>query len=291
MIEKEKIEMSDPVLPIKTYIVNSNSRNLAADPHMHDEVELIYIMVGEMNFQVGSHRLKVDNGKIIFINSMTVHSSETTPGVFTKMCLLQFNPGLVYNKNCSEYKYLTPFIQHNSFYYHMFDINDSSIYNLLAPLLTEIACEFQNKNIAYEILINSNLYKILTILYRSNVLKFNPLNSLRKEESILAKLDKVIKYVENNYYENITLETASSMLNLNYHYFCRLFRTATGKPFIQYLNFVRVSAAERLLLSTDKPIIDIICDTGFSSLSYFNKIFKKMKGISPKKYRKKFTKS
>lgn len=285
-IQRENIEMSDPVLPIKTYIVNSDERDLAAASHIHAEVELIYIMEGSMTFHINQKGITVDRGKIIVINSHTIHASEMEPGMYTQMCLLQFNPGLIYDSGLTESKYLAPFIHHDVFSCHLFDTGSSGKYTLLAELLTEIAHEFQQKDIAYEILIKSNLYKVLTILYRDQVLKYNFVNSLHKEELMFSKLEPVIRYVDHHYTENITLETACRLLNLNYHYFCRLFKTATGKPFIQYLNYVRISVAERLLLTTDKPVVEIICDTGFSSLSYFNRTFKKLKGCNPTEYRR-----
>lgn len=286
IIEKENVEMTDPNLPIKTYIVDSSTRNLAAGAHIHNEIELIYIMEGNMTFKMGNTQQEVRRGEIIFINCLTMHSSEVMSRVYTKICLLQFDPGLIYNSGITDYKYLSPFIHHDSFNFHIFDSKAEKKYYALAELLTETALEFSNKRQAYELIIKSDLYRVLSILYRENVLKSSINKNLIKEEVLFSKLEIIIKYVENNYFEDISLETACNMLNLNYHYFCRLFKKATGRSFVQYLNHVRVSVAEKLLLSTDRPIVDIIGVTGFSSLSYFNRTFKKIKGCSPTEYRK-----
>lgn len=286
MIHKENVEMTDPNLPIKTYIVDSSSRELAARAHLHNEIELIYIMEGSMTFKVGDTQKEVCGGEIIFINCLTVHSSEVTPGVYTKICLLQFDPGLIYSSSMSEYKYLSPFIHHDSFSFHIFDANQDRKYDVLTELLTETAHEFMDKQPAYELIIKSDLYRVLSFLYRENVLKSSLDKNILKEKTPFSKLESIIKYVEDNYFEEISLETACCMLNMNYHYFCRQFKKATGKPFVQYLNYVRVSVAEKLLLYTGKPVVDIIGETGFSSLSYFNRTFKKIKGCSPTEYRK-----
>ena len=111
------------------------------------------------------------------------------------------------------------------------------------------------------------------MLYRNGVLNFNSANSIYKQKETFLKLDKVIEYVESHYNENINVEKACELLNINYYYFCRLFKKATGSTFIQYLNFVRISVAEKLILTTDMSITRIIMETGFSSLSYFNRIF------------------
>lgn len=287
-IEKECVEILDPSLPIKTYIVNSDERILDSRLHMHTEIEMVYIIEGSMQFTIGDDSVMVNSGNIIFINGLTVHSSETTSCSYTKICLLQFDPGLVYNTNiASEYKYLIPFIRHDNFNYYLFSKNGAKEITNIAELLIEIAMEFESKEVAYEILIKSNLYKILTILYRENILNYNLLNTLVKEKALFPKLFSVLNFVENNYSENITVQLVSNMVGLNYYYFSRLFKATTGKPFVQYLTFVRVSVAEKLLLTTDKSITEIISFTGFSSLSYFNRSFKKLKRCNPTDYRKK----
>lgn len=287
IVEKEHVEILDPGLPIKTYIVANEERMLDSRLHLHTEIEMVYIMEGSMQFIIGDDSVMVHSGDIIFINGLTVHSSETTSSSYTRICLLQFDPGLVYNtKIASEYKYLIPFIRHDNFNYHLFSIKDRKERPYIAELLIEIAVEFDRKEVAYEILIKSNLYKILTILYRENILNYNLLNNLVKEKTLFPKLSSVLNFVESNYGDNITVELVSNMLGLNYYYFSRRFKAATGKPFIQYLNFVRISVAEKLLLTTDKSITEIISDTGFSSLSYFNRTFKKLKLCNPTDYRK-----
>ncbi|MFR2464209.1 MAG: helix-turn-helix transcriptional regulator [Clostridia bacterium] len=57
------------------------------------------------------------------------------------------------------------------------------------------------------------------------------------------------------------------------------------KTFREYLNFVRISEAEKLLLNTDLNITEIAMEVGFSSSSYFIEQFKQLKSISPKRFR------
>ena len=75
------------------------------------------------------------------------------------------------------------------------------------------------------------------------------------------------------------------MLNFDPSYFCRIFKQATGATFTEYINFVRVCKAERMLARSDVSILDISEAVGFSSVSYFNRIFKKYKSCSPRFYR------
>ena len=59
-----------------------------------------------------------------------------------------------------------------------------------------------------------------------------------------------------------------------------------GCTFTEYLNGYRLSSACTLLSTTDKPVLEISYETGFTNLSYFNRLFKKKYGISPRIYRK-----
>jgi len=86
--------------------------------------------------------------------------------------------------------------------------------------------------------------------------------------------------------DNISVEEISAMAHFNYSYFCRLFKKATGKSYIDFLNYVRISVADELLRTTDLPISLILEKTGFTSLSYFNRVFKNLNGLSPSAYRK-----
>ena len=156
----------------------------------------------------------------------------------------------------------------------------------LSHIFMKIIDEFLEKDIAYEVSIKAYLYRILALLYRCSVQKFDSNISVRKKQEHLKRLQPVLDYVEVHYFEELTVETAAKMLNFDYAYFCRLFKKATDKTFVDYLNYVRISEAEKLIRTTDKLITEIIGETGFSSSSYFNRMFKALKGMSPSTYRR-----
>ena len=83
----------------------------------------------------------------------------------------------------------------------------------------------------------------------------------------------------------MSLEEISSMLGFNESYFCHIFKQATGTTFTEYLNFVRVCKAEKMLSQNKGSITEIAEAVGFCSVSYFNRIFKKYKNCSPGYYR------
>ena len=102
----------------------------------------------------------------------------------------------------------------------------------------------------------------------------------------IVRIMPALEYIDENYYKEISLDEISGGLSLNPYYFCRLFKSATGSSFCEYLNFVRISKSEKLFKTNDKSIMEISLDVGFSSVTYFNRIFRKYKGCTPTVYRK-----
>lgn len=99
-------------------------------------------------------------------------------------------------------------------------------------------------------------------------------------------IDKVLKYIETNFNQPITLEDIAEIANLSPAYFSRKFKKETGITFKDYLNFIRNKRACQALITTDDSVTKIAADCGFGSSNYFKDIFRKMNGVSPREYRK-----
>ena len=97
---------------------------------------------------------------------------------------------------------------------------------------------------------------------------------------------KAILYISEHYYD-ISEEQVAYECGLSTTYFSTMFKIATGQSLSKYVTQIRISEAEKYLLSTNKSVTEIAMDTGFSSSSYFISIFKKLKGLTPQQMRKK----
>ncbi|MFH0758462.1 MAG: AraC family transcriptional regulator [Bacteroidota bacterium] len=102
------------------------------------------------------------------------------------------------------------------------------------------------------------------------------------------RLNKVYKYVIENYRQEITLEKAASLASFSSSAFCRYFKTRTHKTFIQFLNEIRIRHACRLLAEEDFSISEICYICGFNNISYFIRQFRVITGFTPLNYRKKY---
>lgn len=92
-------------------------------------------------------------------------------------------------------------------------------------------------------------------------------------------------YISENYDKALTLDDIAGHLNVSKSHFAHLFKSYTNQTFIDYLTAERVKHAESLFSNSNMHIIDIAFESGFSSISSFNRAFKKIKGISPSEFR------
>ena len=99
------------------------------------------------------------------------------------------------------------------------------------------------------------------------------------------KAAKMAGFIVQNYTSDLKIDQIAASVGLHPNYATTLFRKAFGVSLINYLNQSRVSHAERLLTITDEKILSIAMDSGFSTLSWFNNIFQRLTGRSPKAYR------
>ena len=105
-----------------------------------------------------------------------------------------------------------------------------------------------------------------------------------KVKKKITQYKKVLSYIEEHYAEKITLDELAGCLCMNKNYFCKFFYDLTQRSPVEYLNYYRIETACGQLLRSDKTITEVALDCGFSDVSYFIKVFKKYKGVTPSQY-------
>lgn len=96
---------------------------------------------------------------------------------------------------------------------------------------------------------------------------------------------KAVNYIKENHMNKITLEEVASHVYLSPSYFSKIFKDDMKCNFNTYVNQVRVERSKQLLLNEDINLVDISNMVGYEDQSYFSKVFKKMVGVTPGKYR------
>ncbi|MCR9083550.1 MAG: AraC family transcriptional regulator [Cyclobacteriaceae bacterium] len=101
-----------------------------------------------------------------------------------------------------------------------------------------------------------------------------------------SRMNRVMQYLLDRRFQKISLDDTASVANLSKEAFCRYFKLRTRKTFTQYLLQIRINEAQKLLQETDLGISEIAFQVGFENLSYFNRSFKKITGLTPRDFKR-----
>ena len=247
-----------------------------AELHYHDEIELLAICSGEFICRAEGVEYRARAGEVIFINSLIPHATACdTPG--TKLGLLQvLHSPFIGGDEPRTIRYSVRLM--GRAFAPVKVMKDKDFYLAVTGAIEEL----MEKKHACEAFAKAHIYKILGTLIREGCLADEKEIFLNSE---VQKVLPVLNYLNENYAEGLSLEEASALLNFDKSYFCRIFRRAIGATFTEYLNFVRICKAEKLLSKTDQSVIEISEAVGFSSVSYFNRVFRKYCSSTPREYR------
>lgn len=126
------------------------------------------------------------------------------------------------------------------------------------------------------------VYRLESTDYQSN---FEPLTL---GEGDLNNVEKMAVLIAQRFTESLTTDVIASSVDLHPNYAMRLFRKTFGKTMIDYITEIRLSHAQRLLITSNDLVIDISHNSGFGSLSRFNSAFKKAFNCTPSEYRNQY---
>ncbi len=139
----------------------------------------------------------------------------------------------------------------------------------------------------YELITQGLLYLILGSITKNHY--YSTDSETQRNHKRIHLMKQVLELMEDSYQTSLTLEQLSKAAGMSPKYFCRFFQEMTHKSPFEYLNNYRIERACCQLLSSEDTITEIAYACGFNDLSYFIKLFKRFKGITPAKYRKLFS--
>lgn len=102
-----------------------------------------------------------------------------------------------------------------------------------------------------------------------------------------GRLRTIYAFIDKHYHQKIELDTIAALSNMTKEAFCRYFKKVTGNTFVGFLNRYRISQSKRILMS-GKSVSEACYKSGFESLSYYNRTFKKIANENPSDFRKKY---
>lgn len=281
-IRETSIEYEQPPFIEKTALrFWYNTQPDVYDSHWHDAQEIIIPL--EEGYCVTAQDIvyHLEPGDILLVPPGCLHSikSPDTGSRFIFLLGLDF------------FCQLESFVQIRALLLHPVLINADNcpeIYEREISLIMEVAAHYWSKNPVKQLYIYARMldfYACYAGQHWKNA--HSPASkSISKSDDLLQKLNRLLGYLELHYAENISLDKAAQITGLSRYYFTKIFKQHTGQTYYDYLSLLRIQAAEQMLKDKSLAIADISAACGYTSISSFNRIFRKLKGASPSEYRK-----
>ena len=283
-MQNELVKSTVPNLPV--HIARSISEEGITNEcplHFHDEIELLAVQRGAKYLEAAGQNHTLMPGQVAFINSRVPHRTVSClPAEETVILQFRTEDFTELPASSKSLRHLTRFL-HNGGDVPLFifepDRSDCDIYRYIV----QASLEQRAKRPSYDLCLRGWICLILGCLYREHILADA---DIRPDSRLLSHILPAVEFIDEHYPDHITLSHLAERCAVSEAYLCRQFTRATGSTFIEYLNYVRISHAERLLYRTDRSVLDIAMDVGFSSVSYFNRIFKRFRNCTPNDFRK-----
>lgn len=107
----------------------------------------------------------------------------------------------------------------------------------------------------------------------------------RQQDNAVKLVSRAREYIEKNYHRDISLDDVSGYVNISPYYLSHIFKEVTGTSFSTYLIQIRIREAQKLLMTTDMSVSRISYLVGYRDPNYFSRIFKRVVGKSPNRFR------
>lgn len=157
-------------------------------------------------------------------------------------------------------------------------------------LMQELLDEYEEESCYFENVLKIKIRELLLLFMREFALLPEHARADQTYEKYKVLMTDAIRYIDENFCDNLTLGGVCKRFAISKTYFCHLCKLITGKTFTEYLTDLRIRAAMSMLEDQSLSITEVSEKLGFSSTSYFSKIFKRYTGCLPKEYRKKYIK-
>ena len=291
------------------YIDSSHPRyNMAF--HWHKEWELIRIIKGCFPIHADETEILAKEGDILLLRDGMLHGG--TPRDCIYECFLFDLHGLFRNLD-SVKKYLRPIYRQQllpKIYYIGCEVPEISAiiselmevyrnqtsYNATESSMPAAIQDNYSATASYrsslsplgdlhELITISCISKLFTVILQTGNYSLNEEEAMNTSHRI-DQVKSVLEYIEGHYTAPITLEILAGVAGMNPKYFCRFFRSITHQTPLDYVNHYRIEQAAQKLLTTNLSVTDISLECGFNDSSYFVKVFRKYRGLTPNQYRK-----
>lgn len=262
------------VLPFKTFF----SREVHDFFSVHHEIELIWVIRGNVEICIDNVVYNMYNQTLFMINANQVHSIHSSPESI-----------IITYRFCKEH-----LIENNLIFDHLPFVNQVQQFDdlvikyqevsiLIRQLITLLISDDDNEVIRYKIIgyYNMFVYELYTMLLKEKYLDIKKKNYTK----YISRLNEALEYVHLNFKKKISIEELATKIGISKFRLSHFITEYIGISFQDYISNVRLNHALHAISNSNMPIQEISRESGFSDVKYLNKMIKNKFGFTALKYR------
>lgn len=258
--------------------------NGSIDGHWHREFEFVSVAEGEALCFLGHQKIRLGKGEGLLVNSGVIHGF-STPGSGVIDNIL-FSPVFLAPENARIYqRYVRPFLESDLSY--MILREDGGWQSEVLAGLNHIyrLCHTDApRTETWEMEVYALLCGLWPAVYRNRKAGVT-VEKTGTTRLAQARLKQMTQFIEKHYAEELSLERIARAASVSKSEALRCFRDGVRLSPVRYLNRYRLRQAQRLLLATSRPVTEIAVSVGFDNVGYFDRLFKREYGVTPRLYR------
>jgi AraC-like DNA-binding protein len=253
--------------------------------HWHSYFEVAYVAEGSLECRTPDRSLHLQKGEAVFINASVLHMyRKTSPGPCVIYAHIFDSRFLVGNLISGMYqKYIYPITKSHAIQLQPIQPTNQHQLRMLEALNTMVDLA-QKEPFGYEFQLQNQLSQFwCRLLTMTQAQQTEPVTG----GSDISRIKDMLHFIHGNYSRHITLKDIADAALISQRECSRCFQRCFHESAIDYLNKHRIRSAANMLLESSATIQQISSLCGFSSVSYFGKVFHQMLGCTPKEYRSK----
>ena len=244
------------------------------ETHFHQDLEIIYVLEGEVEVTVESEIYKLDKGDFMLVNANKRHSAFSHS---EELLIASFK---------INFSMLADYMGTNQLLFWCNTTEQKAeSYDLLKEVLDRILSCYYHQEKEGAVYLNSIYYEAVFLLVTRFMIAAD--DSRMKESFSIdnSRIFEIQNYVQANFQKQISLNDLAKKLYLSNAYLSKYIKKHFGVSFSDYVNNIRLFHAMEDLIYTDKKITRIALDNGFPTTASFNKAFKDVYNMTPSAYR------
>ena len=259
----------------------------ASVSHWHEGIEMIHVLSGNMECCINDDVLHLMPGDFCFINRKQMHVASSGDAGDFRAHVVVFDPAMLTRNESVYNRLIAPVLEDEDFsHFHLSEAMGTAADP--GQLIDEITTLCKDKHTGFELTLIGLLHLAFQKIHQAYLTGATEREPIDSDAAVQRRMSA---FVYDHFAEKITLDDIAAAGSVSRSKCSKVFKKFMHKSPIDFLNLYRLEVAGRLLRNTDNSISTISSSCGFGQQSYFNRMFSRAYGCTPREYREQFARA